>query len=59
MEKLRKLIEEIITEYRKDMKFIQEARRSFASKGLDSNIPAMLFKNQIEIKELELNELIY
>ena len=58
MEKLRKLIEEIITEYRKDMKFIQESRRSFASKGLDSNIPAMLFKNQIEVKELELNELI-
>lgn len=58
MEKLRKLIEEIIVEYRKDMKFIQEARRSFALKGLDTNVPAMLFKNQMEVKELELNELI-
>lgn len=58
MEKLRKLIEEIIVEYRKDMKFIQEVRRSFSQKGLDTNVPAMLFKNQMEVKELELNELI-
>ena len=52
------LINEIIVEYRKDMKFIQEVRRSFAQKGLDTNIPAMLFKNQMEVEDLEVNELI-
>ena len=52
------LINEIIVEYRKDMKFIQEVRRNFAQKGLDTNIPAMLFKNQMEVEDLEINELI-
>ena len=58
MEKLRNLIDEIIVEYRKDMKFIQRMRKAFSIKGLDSNIPAMLFKNQMELSELDINELI-
>ena len=51
MEKLRNLIDEIIVEYRKDMKFIQRMRKAFSTKCLDSNIPAMLFKNQMELSD--------
>ena len=58
MDKLKKLIDEIIIGYRQDMKFIQEIRRNFAQKGLDTNIPSMLFKNQMEVEDLKINELI-